>query len=311
MNSYSYNPNKKFQSKEKKSHSKFFLWLFFFIILIGGVGGYVIFSPKWQVSNIEIEGCKAVKKQNLLQELEQFFTGKQLFVFPESSLIVLNKAELSGLLIDKFPRIKTIGINKEIPNRLKITVEEKKPVAVWCGSTEIEVIETTTTDEIIISDLVDGENGIVQHKKYIYELDPNNCFYIDEIGAVFEQISDVELGLLDKNIVKIQQWKTDSIEIKKDNLEISFLDFAKVVKSELKEVLNINVDKFIIPNPLAKELYAVMPQGWEIYFSMEGDALKQIEILKVVLDKKIPALEQVKLDYIDLRVGEKVFYKFR
>lgn len=305
---YLYN-SKKNNIREKKSYAKFLVGLFFFMVVLGSVGGYVIFSSKWQVSDIEIEGCRAIKKQNLIEELAQFFTKKRLFVFPESSLAILSKVEASNFLLDKFPRIKSIEINKDIPNKLKIMIEEKKPIVVWCGSTEIEILEATTTDEIIVREL--KEENIEQKKKYIYELDTNNCFYADETGAVFEKISDVELGLLDKNIIKIQQWKTTPIEIKKDNLEISFLDFAKLVKSELKEVLNITVDKFIIPNPLAKEIYAVMPQGWKIYLSTEDDEMKQVEILKVVLDKKIPAFEQAKLDYIDLRVGEKVFYKFR
>jgi len=321
---YCYNPKQR-NTQPKKSRFKFFAGLFFFTVIFGGIAGYLVFSSSWQIVRIEIEGCRAVKELSLKEELTKKISRKKWFIFPASSIFLFSNSAKENYLKDLFPRIKEIDIDKDWPDGLEVVIEEKKPAAVWCGSDRIEIVEATTTEENILSLDIDGEEseeksavaksyGEKKKKKkikYIYTLDKNNCFYIDDEGGAFEQISDIELSLLNKSIIKLQEWRTNKIEIKKDKFSVDFLQYAKDLKEQISSVLSIDADEFIVPNYLIKEIHLVMPQGWKIYFNTDDEISAQIEILRVVLNKKIPASEQAMFDYIDLRVGEKVFYKFK
>ena len=51
--------------------------------------------------------------------------------------------------------------------------------------------------------------------------------------------------------------------------------------------------------------------GWHIYLKMNDDIKAQLENLDLTLKNSIAPDEQSKLEYIDLRFGEKVYYKYK
>ena len=50
-------------------------------------------------------------------------------------------------------------------------------------------------------------------------------------------------------------------------------------------------------------------EGWRIYFALTDRAEAQLERLKVLLTAKIKPERQKKLQYIDLRFGERTYYQ--
>lgn len=120
-----------------------------------------------------------------------------------------------------------------------------------------------------------------------------DCFSIDKEGVVFEKGGESSFIIRENNDINIGE-NVISEDSLKNILEI----YNKVREVSIKEISISDAGKIT-----AKTSY-----GWNIYFS-EGDIASQIVNLNLVLENKIPPESRGNLEYIDLRFGNKVFYK--
>lgn len=127
------------------------------------------------------------------------------------------------------------------------------------------------------------------------------CFLVDKQGVLFhedfatQETPDLLIFSLKEHIVKSGQ-KT---------LAQEELEAIGEIFRELNEELGVNTKKFIIASG---RLIAKTALGPEIYFDLQGDIPEQLFNLKVLLEKQV-SLQKTGLEYIDLRFGNRVFYK--
>lgn len=174
-------------------------------------------------------------------------------------------------LLKEFPRLDDVQIRKKYPNKLVIDVKEK----------EIE--------EILCHD----EQGKEQ------------CFFIDKNGIMFERASGIE-GFL---IMKILDLRKIYFKIGDKVLNQEFLGFVQKLKQNFPRLFDFNINALELEHPSQKEV-TVRIDNWRAIFDVFGDAEKQLFVLKQVLEKEIK--EDInKLDYIDLRVEGRAYYKLK
>lgn len=58
-------------------------------------------------------------------------------------------------------------------------------------------------------------------------------------------------------------------------------------------------------------LALIVKEGWQVFFDYNGNIKTQLESLNRVLTQAIPASDRPKIDYIDVRFGEKVYYRLK
>lgn len=122
----------------------------------------------------------------------------------------------------------------------------------------------------------------------------NGCFNIDKQGVVFE--NGENKGFV---IKKDQDIKIGEKIIDKDYLEGIMEIFKKV--EGIKEIIISDREKIIVK----------MLEGWDAYFNgKENTIADQITNLKLVLEQKIPPEKRKNLEYIELRFGSKVYYRY-
>ena len=83
------------------------------------------------------------------------------------------------------------------------------------------------------------------------------------------------------------------------------MNSAKRILDELKSVAYNN---FFLP-PGSFEFWIKAKEGWYIYLDKESDIPTQLVALKKFLDEKLLADQRQKLEYIDLRVNTRIYYK--
>lgn len=126
----------------------------------------------------------------------------------------------------------------------------------------------------------------------------SDCYYFDKYGIIYQKNSKCD------NLLIIASDKNPEIAkqiISEDNLKDILNIFEKSVdKAGIKDIKILD-DKIILESKL----------GWIVYFRPFDDISGQIINLRAILDQKVPANRLIQLDYIDLRFGNKVFYKFK
>ena len=126
----------------------------------------------------------------------------------------------------------------------------------------------------------------------------SECDYFDKHGIPYQKNSNCDNLLIivsDKNPEIAKQM------ISEDNLkDILSIYNESIGQAEIKDIM-ISDGKLVLESK----------QGWIAYFKPYDDILGQIVNLKAILEQKVGANKISQLNYIDLRFGNKVFYKFK
>jgi cell division septal protein FtsQ len=130
------------------------------------------------------------------------------------------------------------------------------------------------------------------------------CFFYDESGVIYESAPNVARGAL---IKVIRDGRVDSAEAGDTVLDRDLLSFINNLIAALELAYQRPAYIYIKDN---EEIRAGFFDGWEAYFSRSQDLIESVENLAIVLEEKIGPREP-ELEYIDLRLLNKIFYKYR
>lgn len=123
--------NKVYRMRPKKRFYKNpAFWIIFFVILFLFAGAYLIlFSPVFQVKNIFISG----NEKTAAKGIRDFVYTNINTVFSKSIFLV-DSDDLQKKILERFPVIEKIAVNKNLPHTILLSVSERKPVGIFCAS---------------------------------------------------------------------------------------------------------------------------------------------------------------------------------
>jgi flagellar biosynthesis GTPase FlhF len=81
------------------------------------------------------------------------------------------------------------------------------------------------------------------------------------------------------------------------------------IRNEFKEKNQLVIKNLTIPLPSASEIKVKTEQGWLILLNIDHPLSDQVEALKIIMNKDLPEENKICLDYIDLRVVDKIYYR--
>ncbi len=233
----------------------------------------VFFLDFFEVKKMEISGNLKLS----IGEIEDFVFSEinRVKTHPsiKGDMVLLDSEQLKKALLKKFKIIKSVEIKKIFPDTLKISIAEKSIATVWCRV---------------------------------------SCYWLDEEGVVFEPLSKKRTGTAElKNITMVLD--DENLPAKEGDkiVDGNFLDFANSIRKALKDELALDFDNIKTPGVITGEIWVQTRQNWRILFNARGNAEEEVRLLKQILKEKITAEEMKKLEYIDLRINGKVFYKIR
>lgn len=262
---------------------KIFIFILIFLILIT----CFFFLLRWnrfKISDVEIKGNELLEESVLKEKVNIIIQGHYIYFIPKDNIFLYPERKIKQNLSNEYKRIKDIifDINKD--NKLVINIVEFKGKYLWCG-----------------------EN--------IKDIEKRECYFMDENGYVFDKSAfftgDVYFkffGPLEKNNGNILSSNylpkyfsdivTFSENLRKIGISISYLN----VKENFDGEFVIEGDDTSLENS-------------KIIFKINDNLKKVIENLEASINTE-PLLSSFKnefknLEYIDLRFGNKVFYKFK
>jgi len=304
----------RFQKKKTSSlKKKVFGGLFF--CLLAGLVYFLIWSPVLWIEKIEFrdspsisEGLSLIVQKNLEEKLWRFI--------PQKSIILAPKNKIKEEILDSFPKIKAVVVNKKLPQlqalasltemagaTIEVIIEERKSIGIWCQIEEImdnksmTVSSTTSSDED-----VESQDQTMDSQPKI-----KGCFYIDKEGIVFKE-SPLISGSM---ILNIFSSKKQSVELRNEVVSPETIDFILTINKELPKIKTVTgpswqILDFKIISP--GDLRVSTSQRCQIYFNPTYSVDSQLKSLGLTLEKEIKE-NWSSLEYIDLRIEGRVYYK--
>jgi len=131
----------------------------------------------------------------------------------------------------------------------------------------------------------------------------DKCFYFDKDGVIFENAPSTNGSL----VTIIKDYSIKDLKLGEAILGKDLVDIILSVKEDLSQKIGIGVASFDIESYPVEKLRVVTGESWYILFSLKRDIKSQLLALKAALDEKIQ--DRMGLEYIDLRIENRIYYK--
>jgi len=249
-----------------------YVFLLFIFLLV--VSTYVIFLDKLQIGNIVFRGLENIEEGEIRKNVEALLKERLFFIFPKSNVFLAGGEEIENRLRKTFPRIDFIDINKDFfPPALFLDIKERSLWAIWCR---------------VYSELAE------------------ECYYMDEEGIIFGRSPQFS-GTL---ITKIKDFSSTTSSLLSSPLLARELHSIKVFKEGENAFQELRGLQFMFDERNRDSFEIETLEGWRVILDSDADPEESLANLMLSLREQIKE-QRIKLDYIDLRLGNKIFYKFR
>ncbi len=271
--------------RQRVFQKKIALGFFSFVILITSLV-YVSRLSAVNIYSIEVVGNKVIETNTIKEIVQNELTGKYLKLFPKTNLFLYPENNIKNTLSDKFKRLKDIQISIKNKKTLEIMLIERTGVYTWCGDV-LPLLDST------------GEY---------------KCYFIDDTGYLFDEAPYFSGSVYFRFF--------GTIDKKENPLGLNFLPgkFANLISLKtMLEDMNLKPSAFYLNNMgeinVFFSTHSMLPDGPVFLLKADADFNKVAENLKASLNTEPLKTDFKKkyssLQYIDLRFGNKVYFKFK
>ncbi len=262
---------------------KSFLFLLGFSAILAGLV-YISRISIFNISSIEVASNKIADTESIKKIIEKDISGYYLWFFPKTNVFLYPKDKIKEDLSLQFKKIKDVDLSVR-RKVLEVSFTERAASYTWCG------------------------------KVYSEAVDNKKCYLMDEGGFIFDEAADFSGGVYFKFY-----GSTD----KSNPLGSYFLEenFEKLLifKKTLEGIGLVPFSLYLLESGDVKIFLSkvkgkmVAPVNPYVIFRPDADLELLAGNLETALNTQ-PLLSDFKnkyssLKYIDLRYGNKVYYKF-
>ncbi|MCX6761410.1 MAG: FtsQ-type POTRA domain-containing protein [Candidatus Moranbacteria bacterium] len=258
---------------KKKSSGK---WLFrLAVVLFAATVIFALFFADFlSITTIKITGLDKLEEAPIREIINEKLSGKYLGLVKKNNLLIFPGNKLERELVGKFKRIESVDVEKKFPGEVDVTIKERKFTMFLCSAGE--------------------------------------CFVLNERGEAYPAGNFSPEELEKENLVTLSDVSDTRIFAENNPLEDDFREFILELAGKMQYETGVVLKKqYETPSRMSGDLKVETGGGWKIYFSESVGMDKEMLMLGTVLERKISPEQQKDLEYIDLRIPNKVFYKFK
>lgn len=264
--------------RRQKKRQRIILWgsILFLLCIMVVVFVWSTHTPAFRIQKVVVEGAHDVSPKTIRAAVEARVVDGTFSLINKNSTLFFPEEQVASALYAQFPRIHTAVVSPQIATRtVHIAVSERTPFAVWCAPTHNP-----------------------EHAR--------ECFYIDEAGVVFERAHEPhELLVVEGSTVPSELYPQRE-------------PFLSTVEPEHFKNMNAFIARLtengFHPQQVVfdgADITIVLVEGYDIRADITRAGEDNIIALLSVLSEKEVADARAQLLYIDLRFGERIYYKLR
>ncbi|GBE16804.1 cell division protein FtsQ [bacterium BMS3Abin15] len=269
-------PQKRISVKKREGQSLFFKIVYFFLLFaFAGVVIYIlIFSLFLRVNYLNLEGVEELEYEKVYNKLESLLDGKYLWIFPKDNFLLVLSGKIKKELAGEFKKIRQVEVEKNFPDTINVKIEERESLILWCSK--------------------------------------GPCYIIDEQGYAYAWADFESREIKENNLVRLVDMSAKPIDIGEKILDEDYVKFVTEIREKLKRELNIKIsDEYSTTTKLSEVIKINTNDGWDIHLSSQIPLDQSIRTLKTFLEQKITDEIKKELEYVDLRVENKIYYKVK
>ena len=230
----------------------------------------VFFSSLFRVKNIIVDTGDEALNNQIKEEIKPLLKGKYLGFLFKDQLLFVSQGKIKKTVLAKFKNLEDVNVSKKIFDQLEIKIKRKAGSVAICNE---------------------------------------RCFALDGSGVVLNEINRSDIPKFGDILEVIRDESNSSINPGDGINTKEFINLVLSVKKEVKDNIGLEIKDIFVPLPSASEIKAKTDEGMLLFFSSEDTLDNQLGALKIVLEKEISAENRICVEYIDLRILNKAYYK--
>ncbi|MDP1709474.1 MAG: hypothetical protein Q8L21_01120 [Candidatus Komeilibacteria bacterium] len=283
---------------------KIFLAVFFTAAAIWFI--YFFFaSGNFLIRTININGLASIPRTEFNDIVKNYLSSRHLIFFHNNNNLLFSTDGLIAAINKKYV-VDKIQIDRNLPWILNINVEEKQARLLLRRVSKVEIAQAAAAP--INAPSVAGENTETPTPAYTLV---TSYYYLDVNGIVVAAKSDIdEAELQSLPVVEIAASSQTPVKPGDTVLDQELVGYMFTVYDDLnKSRSNIKVAYLIYDSRANDELKFVTSEGWQGFLSQKLSLDSQLRKLELALDEKIKDKRGAGLQYVDLRVKDRVYFK--
>ncbi len=229
------------------------------------------------VAGIDITGNSIIKSEDIQALVEGDLSGNYYHLFPKKNIFIYPRNKIESDVLETFPRASSVSVSLSDTRVIAIDMSLRKPDSLWCSSA------SSTLPDIL----------------------SESCYFFDKSGFIFAPAPNFEgpvfvkyYGVLSGDPIKQVFLGAETLS----NLD-DFLNGLNSLKLSATEV-------YIKDNPKEYDVY--LNNGMGLYLSESTSFKDSLNNLSLFLSSSSTKQTDLsKFSYIDLRYGNKIYYKLR
>ncbi len=322
-------PNKRKSPVRSRRRRTRLIIAFILLILVGGVAygvSWASYLPRYSVSTITVGGSNTVPAKLIYDYVEtQLYTGIHPFL-SKDNIFLYNPGALEREIVGFFPRIASASVSRSslLATAVTVTVQERQPFALWCSDTaETDCYEMDDTGFIFaqapaVSNAATASNMSVASSTIVTTVASDTATSTTSISPA----PTVSVPQAPKQYVFFGGIGTST--------QLSASSTASTTTS-LKSPIGQTFVGAHVPGILAllqmlgqagytptgatvenaQDFWVPLTQGFYIKASFGEDPENIVSNLQLVLSSDSLAGKTDQLEYVDLRFGDRVYYKLQ
>ena len=242
------------------------------------VSTWLVRLPQINIDTVEISGNAITTSESLREIIDTELDGTYMFLVPRSNIFLYPRRSISLLLTEQFPRIKRVSVSFADFHTITVEVKERVPFGLWCGAT----------------DKLTAKEG-------------SKCFYLDNRGYIFAQSPNFSGDIFFRYYGPLH----DTF-IVTDPLRMQYLPAAQFLGYNLflEALRDLKINPVALVRDEDSDLHLKFESGAVLLFRTDQNLNTILENFRSILLSSIFLEQGIKnVEYIDLRYGNKVFYK--
>ena len=276
--------NPEYKARKRKVLIRRILFIFVLIcIVIGGLAGLTHWS-KLAIARTYVYGTVILNPDDIRAAARDIMSGHNMLIFAQNNAALYPHDAMDRDLLVQFPRIKDISVGLSSWHTLEIDVSERQPVALWCDNAPSDSTTTPVTTTV------------------------SNCYFLDQTGFVFAHAPDFSGDAYFKYYGLLPYASPIGADY------LSSPDTFGQLASFVDMVKALNVTPLYIVATDEHDFDMYIYGGGKITFDDKTPLADTAHNLQVLLQTHglVPQQNgELLVDYIDLRFGNKVYYKVR
>ena len=192
--------------------------------------------------------------------------------FTNKNIFFIRTAGIEHRLLADIPQIRDVHITRKLPGTLKLIIQEKTPAVL-----------------------------LLSNGKY---------HFVDEQGIAYEEARLDTLPGIVLPVIKNNDQQA-KVTLGAPALSADFITFVREAQELMPGITGAEIAEIRIPSLAAREVHFLLENNWTIRFDVTRPLRSQMDVLRRLLQHTIPEEERALLEYVDLRIPNRVYYKTR